>query len=186
MKLFVVALTLLVSSLRHQCSTAAKNAGIRFWRSGDGLPGPSMSFDVCLGTGTFEFQFKTFVKRALVLYQDDQGYSDYLELTLQDGRIYLAFNLVQDWKNRRNWLFPRLFRSEKRYNDFEWHKVKIVRTWHETSIYVDDESKTFESRGRSTFESKLQVGGFSPERLAKLNEISKQTAWKLYATPFNK
>ena len=181
MKLFVVALTLLVSSLRHQCSTAAKNAGIRFWRSGDGLPGPSMSFDVCLGTGTFEFQFKTFVKRALVLYQDDQGYSDYLELTLQDGKIYLAF-LVQEAQNRKNWLF----RSKKRYNDFEWHTVKLVRTWRETSIHVDRESKTFETRGRSTFTSNLQIGGFTPERLNILNEISKQEAWKLYVTPFDK
>ena len=88
MKLFVVVFTLLVSSLRHQCSTADE---FRFLRNSVSLPGPSMAFNVSLGVGTFEFQFKTFVKRALVLYQDDQGYSDYLELTLQDGRIYLVY-----------------------------------------------------------------------------------------------
>lgn len=184
MKLFAAVLTLLVALLRRERGAvrADQSTEYTFFRNGVELPGPSMSFNVCLGEGSFEFQFKTFVKRALVLYQDDHGKSDYIEVTLQDGKIYLAFNIRDaPLGTKREW-----FQSEKKYNDFEWHKVTIKRSVHEITISVGAEGKTFVTGARSDFTSDLQIGGFPTKRIDSVNEISRQDAWLLYLLPLNK
>ncbi len=56
---------------------ADQNAFTFFKRQATELPGPTMSFNKSFNSGIFEFELKTFVERALILYQDDEGYSDY-------------------------------------------------------------------------------------------------------------
>ena len=57
-------------------ANAAKNAWT-FFKRGASFPGPTMSFNTSLNIGIFEFEFKTFVNRALILYQDSEGGWDY-------------------------------------------------------------------------------------------------------------
>lgn len=72
-------LILLYSKNQSLCVLAKANqTAFEFVTSGTDLPGPTMSFKESLDKGIFEFEFKTFVDRALMLYQDDQGVFDYI------------------------------------------------------------------------------------------------------------
>lgn len=141
------------------------------------LPGPSMAFDESLSdAGAFlKFEFKTFVTRALVLYQDDEEQSDYIVVTLQDGRIHLTYKSAWDISK---------YTSEETYNDFRWHSMKIEldRLTTEITFTIDDKYASTRTYGRKTpFRSKLQIGGFSPQRAENTNEISARKAWLIYA-----
>ena len=176
MKLLIVVLLNYMSSSTRQCGPA-----VTLFKKEQELPGPSMLFNASLAQGIFEFTFKTFVEDALVLYQDDEGYSDYIELTLQGGRVYLSFYI----KNSRKREF---YVSNNKYNDYKWHPVKIERNASCTKIFVDYEvKKTFKTNGlQSRFTSKLQIGGFPPERYSDPNTITRQAALTIFAFPFNK
>lgn len=75
------------SKNHSSCGQANANA-FRFFTSEIDLPGPTMSFSESLNQGIFEFEFKTFVDRALMLYQDDQGETDYIRFV---NVIFLLF-----------------------------------------------------------------------------------------------
>ena len=71
--------------------SAIQNAFTFFKRQATDLPGPTMSFNKSFNSGIFEFELKTFVERALILYQDDEGYSDYFRFVYFCCN-YFAFN----------------------------------------------------------------------------------------------
>ena len=55
------------------------------------FPGPYLLFNNTLIAGTtLGFYFKTFVEDAIVVYQDDKGYSDYISVILENGRLKIS------------------------------------------------------------------------------------------------
>jgi hypothetical protein len=53
-----------------------------FFKPDTNIPGPTMSFNNSFNQGIFEFEFRTFVDRALLLYQDDGGKSEFFRLEI--------------------------------------------------------------------------------------------------------
>lgn len=178
MKLQIVVLTFFafLASGRNCALSSAVGNVFTLFKNGLNLPGPSMSFNKSLTTGIFEFKFKTFVETALVLYQDSQGHSDFIELYLREGRIHFTFY------ERNSYV------SQKVYNDFEWHFVRIERNRSGTSLALDNKIvKTFNTKGlNSIFTSNVQIGGFPPSRSSNRNSVSSQAALKLYILPYHK
>ena len=85
-------LIFLYSKKQSLCVLANANQNsFEFFTSGTNLPGPTMSFENSLNKGIFEFEFKTFVDRALMLYQDDQGQSDYIRFV--DFIVLISFSI---------------------------------------------------------------------------------------------
>ena len=153
-----------------------------FLRTDTNLPGPLMRFNISLASGIFEFEFKTFVKRALVLYQDDEGRSDHVQITLEDGRLWFQF-YVSDNK-------PGIvgqFTSAKKYNDFNWHSVRIERNVSITSFIVDHgkERKDVETyEYQSSFTTTLLIGGLGATQT--INGLSNVDVFYIYFLPINK
>ena len=153
-----------------------------FLRTDPDLPGPLMRFNLSLASGIFEFEFKTFVKKALMLYQDDKGKSDHIQVSLQGGRLWFVFYV----SNNKPGITGR-FSSAQKYNDFRWHSVRIERNASITSFIVDHgtERKNFNTEGYlSSFDSTLLIGGFSLDQI--INDVSNPDAFYLYATPLSK
>ncbi|XP_028402615.1 neurexin-3b-like [Dendronephthya gigantea] len=155
-----------------------------FLRTDTILPGPSMSFKISLASGVFEFEFKTWVDQALVLYQDDQGISDHIQLTIQEGRLWFSFYGSKENTNPEDRIHGK-FTSEKKYNDFSWHNVRIERNTSVTSIFINngEERKSFQTNGLSSFTSNLTIGGFDREYIS---DLSSNGIYKIYAAPVNK
>ena len=59
------------------------------------MPGPTMSFNESLGMGIFEFEFKTFVEHAVMLYQDDEGNADYIRCVRNSDMVSEFFLFKQ-------------------------------------------------------------------------------------------
>jgi hypothetical protein len=59
-------------------ANADENAFTFFKNKNSDRYGPTMSFKKSLNKGIFAFEFKTFVEQALILYQDDNGWKDYI------------------------------------------------------------------------------------------------------------
>ena len=148
-------------------------------RTDTDLPGPYMIFDKSLASGIFEMEFKTFVDKALMLYQDDSGKSDHIMATLQSGRVYFSFYL----SNNHTPVVNPVFKSKKKYNDFDWHSLRIERNASVTSIILDNgkERKSYRTKKYlSSFSSNLLIGGFRKDQL--VNGISKLDAFIIYAS----
>lgn len=154
-----------------------------FLRTDTKLPGPSMRFHKSLASGVFEFEFKTLVNRALVLYQDDNGKSDHIQVSFQSGRVWFLFG-VNDNNGR---VIEGKFTSKEKYNDFRWHSLRIERNASITSIILDNgkEKTSFQTEGhRSSFMSDLIIGGFGPDQY--VNDITNQGAYIIYVHPLSK
>ena len=167
---------LYVVLLKHQCNSAlpAKSNVFTLFKTGSDLPGPSMSFQKRLTQDVLQFEFKTHVENALVLYQDDEGLSNFMELCLQGGRIHSSFRMGRSEKESM---------SIKKYNDFKWHSVRIKRNTSSTSVELENEVLTTLTRNEAlllSLTSNLQIGGFSLERLDDPNGISHYDAWSHY------
>lgn len=170
----ITAVLLLLALLAEKSHTRT----LTFLRHDVHLPGPSMRFNESLGKGIFEFEFKTFAESALVLYQDDQGMSDYVQLVLNQGKLSFSFYAS---KNRTPGT-QGYFTSEKRYNDFEWHSVRIERNASITKLIVDHgmEAKQFKTNDEtSMFTSSLLLGGLHADQY--LNDLSSPNAFDIYA-----
>ena len=156
---------------------------VTFLRTDTELPGPSMRFNESLASGVFEFEFKTLVNRALVLYQDDNGKSDHIQVSFQSGRVWFSF-VVND--NNRG-VIEGKFTSKEKYNDFRWHSLRIERNVSITSIILDDgkEKRSFQTEGhQSSFKSHLIIGGFGLNQ--HVNDITNQGAFIIYVLPLSK
>lgn len=181
MKLLAIYL-IFVSLLPRQYSTALgqKNNLYTFYKEGAKLPGPTMSFNQNFTRGIFEFEFKTFVEKALVLYQDDAGFTDHIELSLSKGAVFFSFSTGRSGTEGR-------YISTKTYNDFQWHSVKVERNSSSTCLALDGKVVAlFKTSGsESVFSTKLQLGAF-PSSRPNRNEITQQAALMLYILPFHK
>ncbi|XP_028809535.1 neurexin 3b isoform X17 [Denticeps clupeoides] len=99
------------------------------------------------------FQFKTNMSDALMLYFDDGGYCDFLLLTIAEGKLRLCFSVD---------CAETTVTSDKTVNDSRWHFAAISRHNLRTVLALDGETKADEVRPQRQFMkivSDLYVGG---------------------------
>uniref|UniRef100_A0A4W5MQQ9 Neurexin 2 n=1 Tax=Hucho hucho TaxID=62062 RepID=A0A4W5MQQ9_9TELE len=126
-------------------------------------------------TGELSFTLKTNISKALVLYLDDGGNCDFLELLITDGRLHLRFTI--------HCAEPASLHTETHVNDQRWHRVLLTRNYRETTLVVDNEEKVAEvksKRSEMVVASDLYVGGISPD--VRLSALTSSTV--KYEPPF--
>ncbi|XP_059515853.1 neurexin-1 isoform X8 [Myotis daubentonii] len=106
------------------------------------------------------FQLKTRSARGLVLYFDDEGFCDFLELILtRGGRLQLSFSIFC--------AEPATLLADTPVNDGAWHRVLLRRQFRNTTLVIDQaEAKWVEVKSKRrdmTVFSGLFVGGLPPE-----------------------
>nr|XP_055074496.1 neurexin 2b isoform X7 [Misgurnus anguillicaudatus] len=125
--------------------------------------------------GELSFSLKTNASKALVLYLDDGGNCDFLELSLTGGHLQLRFAI--------HCAEPALLQMETRVNDDRWHMVLLTRNYRETMLMVDGETKVAEVRSKRkemAVVSDLFVGGIPPD--VRLSALTSSTV--KYEPPF--
>uniref|UniRef100_A0A3B3Q3P3 Neurexin 2 n=1 Tax=Paramormyrops kingsleyae TaxID=1676925 RepID=A0A3B3Q3P3_9TELE len=125
--------------------------------------------------GELSFSLKTNVSRALVLYLDDGGNCDFLELLIVDGRLQLRFTI--------HCAEPAILHTETPVSDERWHMVLLTRNYRETMLVVDSEAKVAEvksKRREMAVVSDLFVGGIPPD--VRLSALTSSTV--KYEPPF--
>lgn len=126
-------------------------------------------------TGELSFILKTNTSKALVLYLDDGGNCDFLELLITEGRLQMRFTI--------HCAEPASLHTETRVNDLRWHRILLSRNHRETRLVVDNEEKTAEvksKRKEMVVASDLYVGGISPD--VRLSALTSSTV--KYEPPF--
>ncbi|XP_032388676.1 neurexin-2 isoform X12 [Etheostoma spectabile] len=126
-------------------------------------------------TGELSFILKTNISKALVLYLDDGGNCDFLELLIADGTLHMRFTI--------HCAEPASLQTETRINDLRWHRILLSRNYRETRLVVDNEEKAAEvksKRKEMVVASDLYVGGISPD--VRLSALTSSTV--KYEPPF--
>ncbi len=119
--------------------------------------------------GSFTFEFNTIQSNGLLLYIDDGGKFDFLELKLVAGAIRLRLNLGEG---------ATILSAGQNLNDRQWHKVEVSRRNEDTTLIVDKESQTKRSGGfemafaNVTKNSFVFVGGMPITYSAKLSLLA--------------
>ncbi|XP_052001492.1 neurexin-3a isoform X3 [Xyrauchen texanus] len=99
------------------------------------------------------FQFKTDVSTALILYFDDGGYCDFLQLLVVEGKLQLQFSID---------CAETTIVSDKRVNDSSWHSATLSRYNLRTVLGLDGVGKSSEVRPQRQYMkivSDLFLGG---------------------------
>ena len=119
--------------------------------------------------GSFTFEFNTAHPNGLLLYMDDGGRFDFLELKLVRGVIRLRLNLGEG---------ATILAVGQNLNDRQWHKVEVARDEEDTTLIVDKESQTQKSQGNEfafgnlSQNSFMFVGGMPITYSAKLSLLA--------------
>ncbi|XP_038619990.1 neurexin-2-beta isoform X6 [Tachyglossus aculeatus] len=127
------------------------------------------------GSGQLSFSLRTNASRALLLYLDDGGDCDFLELLLVDGRLRLRFTL--------SCAEPATLHPETHVADDRWHMVLLTRDARRTALAVDGEARAAEVRSKRremVVGSDLFVGGVPPD--VRLSALTLSTV--KYEPPF--
>lgn len=127
------------------------------------------------GSGELSFSLRTNASRALLLYLDDGGDCDFLELLLRDGRLQLRFTL--------SCAEPATLRLDTPVADDRWHMVLLTRDARRTALAVDGEARAAEVRSKRRemqVASDLFVGGIPPD--VRLSALTLSTV--KYEPPF--
>uniref|UniRef100_A0A6I8N761 Neurexin 2 n=1 Tax=Ornithorhynchus anatinus TaxID=9258 RepID=A0A6I8N761_ORNAN len=125
--------------------------------------------------GQLSFSLRTNASRALILYLDDGGDCDFLELLLVDGRLRLRFTL--------SCAEPATLHPETLVADDRWHMVLLTRDARRTALAVDGEARAAEVRSKRremVVGSDLFVGGVPPD--VRLSALTLSTV--KYEPPF--
>ncbi|XP_053094957.1 neurexin 1a isoform X6 [Pangasianodon hypophthalmus] len=104
------------------------------------------------------FNMKTKSSHGLLVYFDDEGFCDFLELLLHNGRLSLRFSIFC--------AEPATVLSDTAVNDSRWHAVTVRRNFKNTTLIVDEEIKWVEVKSKRrdmTVFSHLFLGGIPPE-----------------------
>ncbi|KAK5851039.1 hypothetical protein PBY51_001864 [Eleginops maclovinus] len=75
------------------------------------------------------FSLRTHSQEGLLLYLDDEGFCDFLELLLLHGHLRLRFSIFC--------AEPAELQSGVAVSDGHWHAVRVKRDWRNTSLEVD-------------------------------------------------
>ncbi|XP_062892655.1 neurexin-1-like isoform X2 [Mobula hypostoma] len=127
-------------------------------------------------SGQLSFSLRTNVSRALLLYVDDGGYCDFLELMVAGGHLRLRFTIFC--------AEPAELVSQARVDDDRWHMVVLTRNNRETRLMVDGHSQAAAVRSKRqdmTVASDLFVGGIPPD--VRLSALTSSTA--KYEPPYH-
>ncbi|XP_073339506.1 neurexin 3a isoform X9 [Pagrus major] len=103
--------------------------------------------------GDLSFQFKTDSSEALLLYFDDGGYCDFLQLSVVEGRLQLRFSID---------CAETTVVSDRRVDDSSWHFATLSRYNLRTVLVLDGQAKADEVRPQRLFMkivSDLFLGG---------------------------
>ncbi|XP_074502415.1 neurexin-1a isoform X6 [Sebastes fasciatus] len=104
------------------------------------------------------FNMKTKSSHGLLVYFDDEGFCDFLELLILNGKLSLRFSIFC--------AEPATVVSDTVVNDSQWHGVTIRRNFKNTTLKVDNDTKWVEVKSKRrdmTVFSHLFVGGIPPE-----------------------
>ncbi|XP_028811240.1 neurexin 1a isoform X3 [Denticeps clupeoides] len=104
------------------------------------------------------FNMKTRSSHGLLVYFDDEGFCDFLELLIHNGRLSLRFSIFC--------AEPAAVVSDTAVNDSRWHAVTVHRNFKNTTLVVDQEVKWVEVKSKRrdmTVFSHLFLGGIPPE-----------------------
>nr|XP_015218516.1 PREDICTED: neurexin-1-beta isoform X19 [Lepisosteus oculatus] len=104
------------------------------------------------------FNMKTKSSHGLLVYFDDEGFCDFLELLIHNGKLSLRFSIFC--------AEPATVLSDTAVNDSNWHSVTIKRNFKNTTLIVDKEVKWIEVKSKRrdmTVFSNLFLGGIPPE-----------------------
>ncbi|XP_031434889.1 neurexin-1a isoform X1 [Clupea harengus] len=104
------------------------------------------------------FNMKTKSSHGLLVYFDDEGFCDFLELLIHNGKLSLRFSIFC--------ADPATVVTDTAVNDSQWHSVTIRRSFKNTTLIVDKEVKWVEVKSKRrdmTVFSHLFLGGIPPE-----------------------
>ncbi|XP_055746614.1 neurexin-1a-like isoform X25 [Salvelinus fontinalis] len=105
------------------------------------------------------FNVRTHSEDGLLLYLDDEGFCDFLELLLLRGKLRLRFSIFC--------AEPAEVSSGVAVSDGNWHVVRVKRDWRNTSLEVDGRMEGWaevkSKRRDMTVFSHTFMGGVSPE-----------------------
>uniref|UniRef100_A0A803YN76 Neurexin 2 n=1 Tax=Meleagris gallopavo TaxID=9103 RepID=A0A803YN76_MELGA len=140
-----------------------------------GTPGQWARYGRWGSGGRLSFSLKTNVSRALLLYMDDGGNCDFLELLVAEGRLRLRFAIAC--------AEPAVVASASAVNDGRWHSVMLSRRGREAALAVDGETLAGvvrSKRAEMAVGSDLFVGGIPPD--VRLSALTLSTV--KYEAPF--
>uniref|UniRef100_A0A8C1VAW9 Uncharacterized protein n=2 Tax=Cyprinus carpio TaxID=7962 RepID=A0A8C1VAW9_CYPCA len=123
------------------------------------------------------FSMKTKNLKGLLVYLDDEGFCNFLELHIQEGKLRLRFSILC--------AEPASVLSDAVINDNQWHEVTVRRNFRNTTLIVDKEIKWEEvksKRRQMTVFSHLFLGGIPPELRWVSLQLTSDTVRDL--TPF--
>ncbi|XP_061563767.1 neurexin 1a isoform X11 [Cololabis saira] len=105
------------------------------------------------------FSLRTQSQEGLLLYLDDEGFCDFLELLLLHGHLRLRFSIFC--------AEPAELQSGVAVSDGRWHAVRVKRDWRNTSLEVDGRlegwAEVKSKRRDMTVFSHTYMGGLSPD-----------------------
>ncbi|XP_070847058.1 neurexin 1a isoform X2 [Chaetodon trifascialis] len=105
------------------------------------------------------FSLRTHSQEGLLLYLDDEGFCDFLELLLLHGHLRLRFSIFC--------AEPAELQSGVAVSDGHWHAVRVKRDWRNTSLEVDGRlegwAEVKSKRRDMTVFSHTFMGGVTPE-----------------------
>ncbi|KFM68851.1 Neurexin-2-alpha, partial [Stegodyphus mimosarum] len=120
-------------------------------------------------TDSLSFDFRTTEPNGLLLYLDDGGISDFIELKLVDGTLRLRFNLGGG---------ALLIHAGRNLHDDQWHHVELIRNVEDTLLRVDDDTQSKVTKGNDYLfgnfsgNSFVYIGGIPSWYSAKLTQMS--------------
>ena len=97
--------------------------------------------------GSLSFEFMTLQPNGLIIYSDDGGKYDFLEVKLVGGVARLRINLGDG---------ATVLSAGLNLNDRMWHKMEVVRNFEETTFIVDNIAQNRPSKG-----TEFAFGNFS-------------------------
>ncbi|XP_061787891.1 neurexin 1a isoform X12 [Nerophis lumbriciformis] len=105
------------------------------------------------------FSLRTHSQEGLLVYLDDEGFCDFLELLLLRGHLRLRFSIFC--------AEPAELQSGVAVSDGRWHAVRVKRDWKNTSLEVDGRlegwAEVKSKRRDMTVFSHTYVGGVTSE-----------------------
>uniref|UniRef100_A0A4W6FHP8 Neurexin 1b n=1 Tax=Lates calcarifer TaxID=8187 RepID=A0A4W6FHP8_LATCA len=105
------------------------------------------------------FSLRTHSQEGLLLYLDDEGFCDFLELLLLHGHLRLRFSIFC--------AEPAELQSGVAVSDGRWHAVRVKRDWRNTSLEVDGRlegwAEVKSKRRDMTVFSQTYMGGVTQE-----------------------
>ncbi|KAF4071343.1 hypothetical protein AMELA_G00272170 [Ameiurus melas] len=138
------------------CTMVDASASLKF----SGAQGQWMAFpmwNACCES-EMSFNMKTKSSHGLLVYFDDEGFCDFLELLMNNGKLSLRFSIFC--------AEPVAVLSDVPVNDNQWHAVMVKRNFQNTTLVVDNEVKWVEVKSKRrdmTVFSHLFLGGIPPE-----------------------